>query len=228
MIQSFATRDEVAAAAADFVSRALQDGIERRGQACAALSGGATPKAAYERLAAVALDWPRSHFLQVDERCVPIGAPGLNADMLRGALSPALAQGARLLPLWNGGQAPEQAAAAADALYRAYEIDAAIMGMGLDGHTASWFPGSPDLSRALEPKTEARVIAVDAPGAEAAQARLTVTLSGLTAARHLALLIQGKEKRVRLTQALERETPQTAPILALLRARPDCSILWAP
>lgn len=227
MIETLASRHDAAAAAAEIMAHAISRGLATRGTACAALSGGSTPRAAYENLAARAMDWPHVTLLQVDERCVPAGGPGLNADMLRRALAPAMAKGAEFAPLWHGDQDPAHAAARADALYRDDDLDVALIGMGLDGHTASWFPGSPDLHRALDPQTRACVIAVEAPGAEAAKARLTMTLQALLKANVLALLIHGADKRAKLEHALAHESAETAPIVAILRARPDCSILWA-
>jgi 6-phosphogluconolactonase len=226
MIQAFASRDEAAEAAADFIAQALQAGLETRGAACAALSGGSTPQAAYEKLAMRALDWPHILFLQVDERCVPKGSPGLNAEMQRAALAPALKKGAEFAALWHGDQAPDHAAARADALMKDNALDAALLGMGLDAHTASWFPNSHDLSRALYPG-DLSVIAIEAPGADASTTRLTMTLPALLKAKALALLITGEEKRARLEHALANETQERAPILAILKARPDCAMIWA-
>lgn len=225
-MQRFPSRDAAAEMAADLLANALQAGLDKRGAACAALSGGSTPQAAYEKLAARPLDWPRILFLQVDERCVPPGAEGLNADMQRAALGTALVKGAEFAALWHGDQAPAHAAARADALVKDNALDVALLGMGADGHTASWFPQSPDLSRALYPG-EASVIAIEAPGAETASMRLTMTLPALIKAKTLVLLITGEEKRARLHHALAHETQDRAPILAVLKARPDCAILWA-
>ena len=73
------------AAAADVLAIAA-DAIATRGRCLVALSGGATPKGLYERLAArgrAALDWSRVVFLWSDERSVPPDHRDSSARMRR-------------------------------------------------------------------------------------------------------------------------------------------------
>lgn len=218
----FADRDALMRAAADQIENALQAGIESHGAACAALSGGSTPEPAYALLAARDLDWPRVTFALVDERCVPPDHPASNEAMLRRALSRALDKGARLTPMWSDAATPADAAALADAAYAPLRFDIAAMGMGGDGHTASWFPGSDGLPEALtSPQT---VIALRAPQAAGSADRLTLTRTAIMRASSVLLLITGEDKRARLIAA-ENEPPLIAPVAALLTAALD--VFWA-
>ena len=226
-IQTLPNRDALMRAAADRLQAALRTAIATRGSACAALSGGTTPAPAYEILAAAALDWPRVTFALVDERFAPPDHEASNEALLRRTLAPALANGAKLAPMWSKAANASEAAARADAAYAAFHIDIALMGMGADGHTASWFPGAAGLHEALEPQSQRAVVALHAPQAAGAADRLSLTLPAIVRAERALLVITGADKRERLESAL-RQTPETAPVVALAYAMADrLQILWA-
>ncbi len=206
------------------LGEAITQALTLRGAACAALSGGTTPEPAYRKLAARGLDWRRVTFALVDERFVPVEHEASNEAMLRAALKPALDHGAALVPMVAPALTHEAAAARADALYAPLEIDIALMGMGGDAHTASWFPGT--LGDALDPENPRSVIAATAPGAAGSAARLTLTLAKLSRARRLLLLIAGEDKRAVLEAAMHA-SPNTAPVAALFNLGAPLEILWA-
>jgi 6-phosphogluconolactonase len=210
-------------AAASAIAGALTQGLAERGQACAALSGGATPEPAYSALAGMAIDWTKITFLLVDERFVAPLHEASNEGMLRRTLAPALAAGAHLLPMFCEGASLEQAARQADAAYARQHIDIALMGMGEDGHTASWFAQSPQLATALDPANPRTVIAVEAPGAQGSSHRLTMTRAAIARAAHVLLLITGSAKRELLAAQSSAQ-----PVTALLDARAPTEIFWAP
>lgn len=223
-IQAFADRNALMQRAAEEIAKALQDGLKARRQACAALSGGSTPGPAYERLAATPLDWARVTLALVDERCVPASDPASNEGLIRRTLAPTLAAGVRLMPMYSGSSSADPA----DANYTALHIDIALMGMGADGHTASWFPGGDGLAAALDPNNPRSVVAVRAPQAAGTADRLTLTRAALDRADRVLLLITGDDKRARLEAALGGPI-ENAPVAALF-ARPgrQPEVLWSP
>ncbi len=224
MITAFADRDALMRAAADRIAEALNRGVSERGFACAALSGGATPEPAYTLLALRNLDWPRIMFALVDERFVPPDHDASNEKMLRRALAPALAQGAKLLPMYSAGSVAD-AAAAADHLYGSIYIDVALMGMGGDAHTASWFPGV--AHDALDPANPRTVTYVHTPQAAGAPDRLTLTRAAYNRAASGLLLMTGNNKRARLAAAMSEPLEQ-APVAALFApGAPPIETLWA-
>lgn len=222
----FPTRAALMAAVAEFIADALQTALAERGAACAALSGGSTPEPAYALLAARDLDWPRITFVLVDERFAPPEHEASNERMLRRALAPALAKGARLLPMYSPAHDAREAADRADGLYAPLAIDVALMGMGEDGHTASWFPGAEGLAEALGAHTPRTVMAIHAPQAAGSPDRLTLTFSALRRAPRVGLLITGAAKHRLVLEAYMRTS--SAPVGALfLHPAGAPQVFWA-
>ena len=211
-------------AAGERVADILIDAIDEHGNGCAALSGGSTPEPAYRALALTQSDWDLITFALVDERFVPPSNPASNQRMIEDALHWPLRRGAKLAPMFSVAESIEQAADHADALYKALRIDVALMGMGEDGHTASWFPDARGLDVALDANTTRSVIAINAPNAPGSADRLTLTRNALKRARGLVLVITGDSKRARLEQAL---AAHDAPVAALFGAdMPPIEVLW--
>jgi 6-phosphogluconolactonase len=218
----FPTRGALMEAAADELAEALHAALGARGHACAALSGGSTPEPAYALLAARDLDWANITFALVDERFVPPAHDASNERMLRRALAPALAKGATLLPMYAPASDVHEAADRAEARYAPLKIAIALMGMGEDGHTASWFPGAE--REALD--SARSVIAVHAAQAAGSSERLTLTRTALARAGRVLLLITGAEKRARLEQALATGDAPVAVLFGLGMPAPE--VLWGP
>ena len=133
---------------ADLVAARLAEAIDARGRATLAVSGGSTPTAFFAELAVRKLPWESVHVFQVDERVAPPG-PERNMTGLREALLERVP-----IPAGNVHPMPvdESDLAAAAAAYgeemRAVigtggRLDVVHLGLGDDGHTASWPPGDP-------------------------------------------------------------------------------------
>ena len=224
-LETFADREALMAAAAQRIATALEGAIRRHGAACAALSGGSTPEPAYRALAALPLDWPNVTFALVDERFVPPNDTASNQALVQRTLGLALDAGARLAPMFFPAATVELSADQAEPRYAPLRIDIALMGMGDDGHTASWFPGVPALGNALDLNNPRTVMALHAPQAAGSADRLTLTRSALSRAERVILLIAGEEKRVRLEQALQHDD---APVSSLFAPNmPATAVLWA-
>jgi 6-phosphogluconolactonase len=115
--------------------------------------------------------------------------------------------------------------------YANRDFDAGVLGMGLDGHTASLFPGASQLASALDPvnRTGAcRIDPVPLPP-EAPFPRITLTLTRLLRARELHLVIVGDAKRAVLRAAQTDPDPARHPISALLHASHTLvHVHWSP
>jgi 6-phosphogluconolactonase/glucosamine-6-phosphate isomerase/deaminase len=119
------------------IARRLERYVASRGRATLALSGGSTAPAMIDELLRRhrAVDWSRIDVWQVDERVAPDGHPDRNANQLAD-----LPGRVHLMPVTAGdldGAAQEYAASLPD------RLDVVHLGMGPDGHTASWPPGDP-------------------------------------------------------------------------------------
>lgn len=225
-LRTFASRPALYAAAAERIAEWLRAGIAARGQACAALSGGTTPEPAYALLAEQAIDWSKVTFALVDERFVAPEHPASNEALLRRALAKPLRKGARVAAMYGAGT-PAQAALRADDAYAALHFDIVLLGMGVDGHTASWFPGAAGLSDALDSHCARSVVALRAPGAPGSADRLSLTLAAIVRAERVALLITGAEKLTAL-EAGASQAPVAVPVAALLGGvAPKLEVLWA-
>lgn len=218
----------LAAALALAVADNLRVALDTRTGASLALSGGNTPKAFLRALSAQPLDWSRVAVTLVDERWVAEDNARSNAALLREKLLQGPATTARFLPLYRDVATPEDAL---DELERDLAtlpspFDAVVLGMGNDGHTASFFPGGDRLAEALDPDSNQRVLPMRAPGA--GEPRITLTLPPLLAAHHLYLHIEGTEKRTVLTEAVSGDGEAAGyPIRSVLRhARSPLSTYW--
>ena len=197
--------------------RAARKGIDERGEAVLVVSGGTTPKRFFAALALREIDWARVTITLADERCVADDNPRSNARLMRETLLRDRAAAARFAPLADSRLSPEQELAAANARIADLPLpaDLVVLGMGDDGHTASWFPGADNLAEALDPGARALVLPMRAPGAP--EPRLTLTARVILRARELALHIEGADKQATLARALGDGPIADMPIRAALR-----------
>ncbi|HVP39201.1 MAG TPA: 6-phosphogluconolactonase [Candidatus Saccharimonadales bacterium] len=190
-----------------------------------AFSGGQTPRRLCERLAEsyelTPADWAPVDLFQVDERCVPPEHPGSNFRMLTETLLARAPIPTPRIHRLRGELPPPRAAALAEAEWRDLypdgtewpELDFVILGMGLDGHTASLFPGTQALQEEERWVVENYVPQLDGW-------RLTLTFPVLARARAGVVLVTGEDKAATLQQVLDPALELDLPICRLLRANP--------
>ena len=157
----------LAEALADRVASALAAAIAAKGEATLAVSGGSTPKAFFEALSTRVLDWAKVKVTLVDERFVPEDNPRSNHLLVKTHLLKNEATAAEFVPLYRPEATIEDAAKTASGIVPGMRqpFDVAILGMGTDGHTASFFPGGDHLDAALDLSLPRRVMTMEAPGA---------------------------------------------------------------
>ncbi len=179
--------------AGDLANR-MRSSIEARGRVCIAVSGGQTPVHFFQALAQEKLPWNQVLVTLVDERWVDEADPASNARLVRQYLLQGEAARAYFLPLKN--QASDPVTGFMECENRLHEqiirLDYAVLGLGRDGHTASWFPHSQALSKAMSSSNAAWCCPVmDAPEY---QHRMTLTWNLLSGCRHIFLHFEGEEK----------------------------------
>ena len=223
------SRDGLAEAFAGDVATHLAAGLAARGVATLAVSGGSTPALFFAALSAHdELDWSRITVTLVDERWVDESSDRSNAALVRAKLLKGPAAAARFVPLYSGGEMPdanhlEKTNAALAGLPQVF--DAVVLGMGGDGHTASFFPGGDTLDAVLSDPGPA--LALTAPGA--GEPRVTLTLPRLLSTHALYLHIEGPEKAKTLEKALESGPIEDMPVRAVLRQDAvQVTVYWCP
>lgn len=226
---TFANGAELAEALATRVASALSDAVAARGHAVIAVSGGSTPKAFFKALSGKDIVWSKVTITLVDERFVPPESDRSNHALVSANLLQDKAAVAKFLPLYHAVADAEDAAfvATGDAKRLPQPFDVVILGMGGDGHTASFFPGGTNLALALNPRTPRSVITMQAEGA--GEPRLTFTFSALQDARLLVLHIEGEAKKPVIDAALAEGADSALPIgRVIATAASDTEIYWAP
>lgn len=196
-------------AAARAISDAAHDCIEQNGRFCFVLAGGSTPRRLYALLASGAagpIDWSRTHVFWGDERCVPPDDPLSNYRMAAETLLSHVDIPAEHIHRIAAEIEPPETAARryAQTLHRvlgdAQSFDVTLLGMGVDGHTASLFPGSAALNASDD------VVAVEAPEGVEPRHRITLTLRALSASTRVYFLVAGREKTHALRQVVGSST----------------------
>jgi 6-phosphogluconolactonase len=226
----------VAEAAARRFVAAANDAIRARGEFVVALSGGSTPRSLYLRLAAESggsnLDWSRIQVLWSDERCVPPDDAASNYRMARQTLLDHVPIPAANVHRIHGEDDPAAAAAAYERVLRsvlrrptgppcgtpATRIDLVLLGLGVDGHTASLFPGT---AAVQDRRSWVRAEYVQAESAW----RVTLTPVIINAAACVAFLVSGEAKADVVRKVLEGpRRPHELPAQRIAPA--DGRVVW--
>jgi 6-phosphogluconolactonase len=225
----YADMDELSRALADDIAAQLTAAISRRGLASLVVSGGRSPLKLFERLRAQPLDWSRVCVALADERWVDPTHADSNERLVRDVLLQDHAAAARFLGLKNAAPSPDLGAVSAWETFARVPrpFDTTVLGMGDDGHTASLFPGSPNLRSALNLAAAAGCVGMWAPTPP--QPRLSLNLSALLDSRRVLILIAGEAKWHTYLKACEDGAVEEMPVRAVLRQqRTPVEVLWAP
>ena len=226
----FEDGDALSRAALEALLQIVSDAVKERGRFTIALAGGHTPAKLYQMWAqggkgSIRTPWERVHLFWGDERYVPHDDPASNYRMVRESLIAhvPIPKG-NVHPMPTNVPQPEKAAEAYEAELRRFfgtgapAFDLQLLGLGVEGHTASLFPGSP----ALEEK-ERWVAAVEAPTKP--PWRLTLTLQVLDQARNTFFLVAGADKNSIITALRGQSTEGSGPYPAA-RVQPKGPVVW--
>jgi 6-phosphogluconolactonase len=228
-VTKFADIEALSRTLADQIAASLKTAMAARGLASLVVSGGKSPIRLFEMLRTQELDWSRVCIALADERWVDPSDPASNEKLVRDALLKGSAAAARFLGLKNGAPTPDIGAVSAWETFARVPrpFDTVVLGMGDDGHTASLFPGSPNLLSALNPAAVPGCVGMRAPVAP--QPRLSLNLSALLDSRRIVVLITGDAKWRTYLAAGAEGPVQDMPVRAVLRqTRAPVEVMWSP
>ena len=205
------------------IASQLSASIELRGRACLAVPGGSTPGPLFDLLSEAQLDWANVTVMLTDERWVPTDSARSNTGLIKNRLLVNAAIAAQYIALYAedldhvlGARTLSKQVAPN------LPIDVVVLGMGADMHTASLFPGAPELSFAQNELADAVMPMV--PVGSDLEPRVTLSARALATARQTHVLILGDEKKAALAQA-QTLSPVEAPIAQFL---PNATVHWSP
>ena len=227
----FETREELADALSSRIAELLDLDFSSGAFASIALSGGSTPKKVLAQLAdKLGANREMIYFALVDERFVPPDDERSNERMIRQQLGLLEHPESEFLSLYfDGHDADDAAQLAENKLLDDEELpfDVVSLGMGSDGHTASFFPGGDNLTAATDSAADRLFLSMRAPGAD--EPRITMTLPVIASAKTVILHIEGEEKRRVYEMALKDGPADELPIRHVLRhSDVNLQVYWAP
>ncbi len=190
--------DDVARAFATEVAAAFRS--RPRPRFSLVCSGGPTARACYEELSHVdryRVDWELVDVFLGDERCVGADDPEANQRLVRESLLERLGNVGSFHPMsQDAGTGPYEML-----IKLAGELDLVHMGMGPDGHTASLFPGGPELTAA----PEELVLLTSDPTGKNPYPRMTLSFEAFSRARLMVFTVQGRDKNGALDRIFSGE-----------------------
>jgi 6-phosphogluconolactonase len=195
---------EAAAVTAERLARAAREGGNIM------LTGGTTPRLAYEEAAKREPDWSRTKLWWGDERCVPPEHEYSNYGMAKRALLDRIEPPPAAVHRIKGELGKEAAAADYDRELDDEPLDLILLGMGPDGHVASLFPNAPTLQQ------QGRVLPAEAQ-LEPFVDRVTLSIPALRGGRELLFLVTGEPKAEAVRRAFGDE-PSPATPASLVRS----------
>lgn len=193
---------------AQHFGRVILNRTEKADKVTIALSGGSTPKAIFDELAAEyadGIDWTKVYLFWGDERCVPPSDAESNYLMTKTHLLDKVAIPAENVFRVKGELSIDEAVAdyqntltqELPIVNDLPEFDLMILGMGDDGHTASIFPYQIKL-------WDSPAVCVAAQHPESKQNRVSLTGAVINNAKEIFFLVTGANKTEKLHEILNK------------------------
>lgn len=216
MLKVWRNRTELYQQAGALFIQLSKRAISVKGRFTVALSGGATPQGLYLSLADPVIQkqfsWEKIHFFWGDERFVPKDHPDSNSGWVKkNFFSKITVPESNIHPIETDGYTPQEAARVYEKRLKTFfpggdfpRFDLIFLGLGEDGHTASLFPGLPEL--------EEQVKWVVAPYVKKDKAaRITLTLPVFNSADQIVFLVAGQEKAPVLKAVFDPQKKENYP-----------------
>lgn len=215
---------------ADEIADALAKGVAGTGGTSLAVPGGTTPGAFFDVLCLHAAPWARVTVTLTDERWVDTQSDRSNEHLVRARLLTGAAAGAKFVGLKTAQVTAREAEGEVHARVAAIAkpFDVVIVGMGDDGHTASWIPGSQGLAAALDANDPALARAIVPPLSTGLGERITLTRRALLNSKWIVILIRSEEKRRVYDVARAGSDISAMPVRSILfQDKVPVSVFWS-
>lgn len=225
-LQQFVDSDALNQDFANRLTAILTHAITERGAAYLVVSGGRTPQALFAKLSDTDLDWSKVTITLADDRFLPDTAADSNERLVKASLLQHYASAATFISLYAPTASAEDAVPELLARVAALPtFDAVILGMGEDGHTASLFPCSQEISQGLADDAP-DVLAVNPTTAP--YQRISLSKPRLLNSRALFLHLVGPSKLTVLQQAQADHNELAMPIRAFIHhTAPELTVMFA-
>lgn len=227
-LNNFNSKVELDEALANSVSQILQQAIAIKGKASIAVSGGSTPKGFFNVLSNKAIDWKKVTITLADERWVELNSDASNTRLVHENLLQNKASAAKFFHLKHGDVLCDETLADLNiaANNSLLPLDVVILGMGEDGHTASLFPCSDQITQGLDINNSNALMKVEPKTAP--NQRISFTFAALKQSKHVFLHVCGENKKHVLDKALSANDIFEMPIRAFLQNdHINTQVYWA-
>jgi 6-phosphogluconolactonase len=227
VLNEFDTANNLNADFAKRIIKALSHAIDAKGKASLVVSGGSTPKPLFLALSKTSFDWQKVTITLADERWVGATHSDSNEKLVRTNLLQNEAAQAKFVSLTTGDDnaknAETEISTRIDNIDETFDV--LILGMGEDGHTASLFPCSEQISDGLDLSRHLSAIATRPTTAP--HQRMSMSLAKIVSAKQVFLHLTGIKKKDVLLDAIANYTELEKPITAVCN-NTTVNLMWAP
>jgi len=228
----FDSQSALASQLAGVITQKIAEAIAQKGHAVVAFSGGSTPKPLFQALQQQDIDWARVIVTLVDERWVPETHELSNGAFLKRYLLDELSVQPVFVPLYQEADTVDASLSlVADDMTQKTQanrpaFDVVILGMGGDGHTASFFPDAENVAELVNANSDDVLLTCHSPSTQVE--RVTWSLPALLNTSLLALHIVGESKEVVFQQALQSDDAIELPIRsAIFQSKTPLEVFYA-
>ena len=208
------------------IGEILTEAIKKRGRASIAVSGGSTPIPLFKEFSLLNIDWKKVDLTLVDDRWVDSKNTDSNELLVRTHFIKNKASKVNFIPLKNDSKTAKDGQKISEEMLKNITLpfDVIVLGMGSDGHTASLFPCSEELSEGMNLNNLNCLISTSPKTAP--YERLSLTARVIIDAKNVFLHLNGSNKLHTLESAMEYQDSSKMPIYTFLEN--GLSIYWSP
>ena len=195
------SEDGVAAKLSEFIVAQAHEKVANGSYFHLAVSGGRTPEKLFRMLSRSSMPWQTTHVWMVDERCDGSNFQMIECNLLLETSTLPVMNIHPMLPDFGDKPCSEESPYPRDKMYESAirhlvpnaSFDFIVLGVGVNGHTASLLPGAMAVQECERIVKFARVDNADSDS-DTSDTRLTLTLPAINSAHNVAILVTGAEK----------------------------------